>query len=65
LACQSYALAHGRRALRLEVRADNGAAIALYERLGFREFGRYDYYYADGARALRFEKALGAPASPE
>jgi [ribosomal protein S18]-alanine N-acetyltransferase len=65
LACQSYALAHGRRALRLEVRADNSAAIALYERLGFREFGRYDYYYADGARALRFEKALGAPASPE
>ena len=55
-ACEDYAAAHGRRALRLEVRPDNAAAIALYERLGFRQFGRYENYYADGAAALRFEK---------
>jgi ribosomal-protein-alanine acetyltransferase len=57
-ACEHYAAARGRRALRLEVRFDNSAAIALYERLGFRQFGRYDNYYADGASALRFEKIL-------
>ena len=53
-----YAAAQGRRALRLEVRFDNGAALALYERLGFRQFGQYDNYYADSARALRLEKIL-------
>jgi ribosomal protein S18 acetylase RimI-like enzyme len=59
-ACELYAAAHGRRALRLEVRADNAPAIALYERLGYRQFGAYENYYADGARALRFEKRLAA-----
>lgn len=59
-ACERYAAAHGRQSLRLEVRADNGAAIGLYERLGFRQFGAYEGYYADGARALRFEKRLDA-----
>jgi ribosomal-protein-alanine N-acetyltransferase len=63
-ACERYAAAHGRRALRLEVRHDNEAAIALYRRLGYREFGHYDNYYADGAKALRFEKELHA-AAPE
>lgn len=58
-ACERYAAAHGRQSLRLEVRYDNQAAIALYERLGFRQFGQYEGYYADGARALRFEKRLG------
>jgi ribosomal-protein-alanine N-acetyltransferase len=57
-ACEHYAAAQGRRALRLEVRFDNGAALALYERLGFRQFGQYDNYYADSARALRLEKIL-------
>ena len=57
-ACEAYAAAQGRRALRLEVRADNRPAIALYERLGYIKFGHYDSYYADGATALRFEKPL-------
>jgi [ribosomal protein S18]-alanine N-acetyltransferase len=60
-ACERYAAAQGRVALRLEVRADNDAAIALYHRLGFRQFGRYANYYADGAPALRFEKPLDLP----
>ncbi len=57
-ACERWARGQGRVALRLEVRYDNAAAIALYEKLGYRQFGRYPGYYADGAEALRFEKAL-------
>jgi ribosomal protein S18 acetylase RimI-like enzyme len=45
--------------LRLEVRHDNQRAINLYERSGYRRFGEKPGYYADGATALRFEKALG------
>ena len=61
-AAERYARAHGRTRLRLEARYDNASAIALYEKLGYRTFGRYPGYYADGAEALRFEKAL-APAA--
>ncbi len=64
-ACEAYAARNGRQVLRLEVRWDNEAAIALYRRVGFRLFGQYDNYYADGARALRFEKRManGEPAA--
>jgi ribosomal protein S18 acetylase RimI-like enzyme len=57
-ACERYARAHGRESLRLEVRYDNAPAIALYQKLGYRQFGVYRAYYADGAEALRFEKRL-------
>jgi ribosomal-protein-alanine N-acetyltransferase len=57
-AAERYARAHGRAALRLEVRYDNAPAIALYEKQGYRHFGRCPEYYEDGAEALRFEKAL-------
>ena len=57
-AAERYARAHARKTLRLEVRYDNAAAIALYQKLGYRDFGRYPGYYADGAAALRFEKTL-------
>jgi [ribosomal protein S18]-alanine N-acetyltransferase len=59
-ACEHYAHRHGRHALRLEVRHDNEAAIALYERFNYRRFGRRENYYDDGAPALRLEKALAA-----
>ena len=49
----------GSRALRLEVRTDNAAAIGLYERHGFRRIGRYARYYGDGTDAWRYEKTLG------
>lgn len=45
--------------LRLEVRADNARAIALYERRGYRRIGRIRRYYDDGTAALKLEKALG------
>lgn len=44
--------------LRLEVRADNQAAIALYQQRGYRKFGQIPEYYEDGALALRMEKRL-------
>lgn len=47
-----------RIAIRLEVREDNAAAIALYRSEGYRCIGTYGAYYADGTRALRFEKTL-------
>ena len=55
---EAVARAAGAAALRLEVRIDNAAAIALYRSLGYREFGRHGGYYADGADALRMEKTL-------
>lgn len=44
--------------LRLEVRNDNAAAIALYEREGYVCFDTVAGYYEDGCSALRFEKRL-------
>jgi [ribosomal protein S18]-alanine N-acetyltransferase len=57
-ACEALAIKSGLRILRLEVRADNRRAIVLYERWGYRCFGRYEDYYTDGAPALRFEKVV-------
>lgn len=45
--------------LRLEVRRDNEAAITLYKKSGYREFGVYTDYYEDHMEALRLEKRLG------
>jgi [ribosomal protein S18]-alanine N-acetyltransferase len=57
-ACEKYARLHGRALLTLEVRYDNAAAIALYEKSDFRQFGEHTDYYADGATALRYKKVL-------
>lgn len=47
--------------LRLEVRADNHSAIALYERLGYRQFSTKADYYEDHSLALCFEKRIIYP----
>ncbi|MHC1480017.1 GNAT family N-acetyltransferase [Frateuria aurantia] len=57
-AIEHAAVLAGARRLRLEVRADNPAAIRLYERHGYQPIGRYRGYYADGCDALRYERAL-------
>ena len=44
--------------LRLAVRIDNPAAIALYRMSGYREIGTEKNYYSDGATALKMEKTL-------
>jgi [ribosomal protein S18]-alanine N-acetyltransferase len=62
-ACERYARAHDRRVVRLEVRYDNTSAIALYQKMGYRQFGLYEGYYADGAAALRYEKRVEPPPS--
>ena len=48
----------GRASLRLEVRQDNVAAIALYRRAGFVPFGQIPGYYGDGCAALRLERTV-------
>jgi [ribosomal protein S18]-alanine N-acetyltransferase len=57
---EQVARRRGSRRLRLEARADNAAAIRLYDRLGYRLIGRRPCYYADGAEALRYERVLDA-----
>ncbi|MBX9930762.1 MAG: GNAT family N-acetyltransferase [Methylobacterium sp.] len=57
-AAEEDARIHACAALRLEVRADNGAGIRLYERHGYKRFAVIEDYYEDGMEAWRYEKAL-------
>jgi ribosomal protein S18 acetylase RimI-like enzyme len=57
-AAEAAALAMGSTRLRLEVREDNEAAIALYRQAGYLQHGRREDYYADGAAALLFARQL-------
>ncbi len=50
--------------MRLEIRKDNAASIALFESLGYRRFGSFADYYADHMDAWRYEKALDARLKP-
>lgn len=61
--CEDHARERGSATVRLEVRADNDAAIRLYQLCGYRQFGTEPDYYEDGATALRFEKHLAAVAA--
>ncbi|HWH87666.1 MAG TPA: GNAT family N-acetyltransferase/peptidase C39 family protein [Pseudomonas sp.] len=55
---QACALARNCAWLRLEVRADNPAAIRLYEANGYQRFATVEDYYEDHAEALRYEKRI-------
>ncbi|MBQ0831073.1 GNAT family N-acetyltransferase/peptidase C39 family protein [Marinobacter sp.] len=57
-AAEHEAAEAGRILMRLEVREDNSGAIALYKRLGYRQFGTYRDYYEDHGTALRFERRI-------
>lgn len=57
-ACEASARLRGAHWMRLEVRPDNKAAIALYSKLGYRQFAEVEDFYEDGSDALRFEKPL-------
>lgn len=58
---ERQARAAGRGGLRLEVRQDNAAAVALYEAAGYRRLAALPGYYADGAAGWRYTRALGRP----
>lgn len=57
-AIEADAVTRGAERMRLEVRTDNAAAIALYERSGYVRIGELPAYYDDGADARRYEKNL-------
>lgn len=51
----------GAQAIYLEVRINNGPAIALYRKYGFAERGTKESYYRDGTAALLMEAPLSPP----
>jgi ribosomal protein S18 acetylase RimI-like enzyme len=55
---EAQARQRGAQSLRLEVRADNHAAIALYRAVGYQPFGCRRAYYEDGMDALRLSRRL-------
>lgn len=51
--------------LRLEVRKDNGASLALFRAMGYRQFDERADYYEDHMDAFRFEKSLAPDLAPD
>lgn len=58
-ACEQEARGRDCRQLRLEVRADNGRALGLYEGRGYRVLETVPAYYPDGTDGVRMAKDLG------
>lgn len=58
LAAETRAVEQRSLFMRLEVAIDNHHAIALYERLGYKQFGLYKEYYENKVDALRMHKAI-------
>jgi ribosomal-protein-alanine acetyltransferase len=64
-AAEAEARARGCVAVRLELRPDSAAALAMYKSRGYRVFGVRSDYYEDHADAIRMEKVLaGEDAAP-
>lgn len=55
---ERQAVIKGRRFMRAEVRENNHASQALFERAGYQCTGRIRGYYDDGMDARRYEKSL-------
>ena len=64
-AAEAAAWEQERAYMRLEIRRDNLASQALFERPGYRRFGVLSDYYEDHMEALRYEKALAPGLKPE
>ncbi len=64
-AAEATAWEHHKVYLRLEIRKDNDASIALFRGLGYRKIGEYTGYYEDGMDAWRFEKNLAPHLQPD
>jgi ribosomal-protein-alanine N-acetyltransferase len=63
-AAEGAARERGVARMRLEVRCDNEAALALYQRSGYRSLARLSGYYQDGCDGWRMEKQLDPLRSP-
>ncbi len=59
---EAAARLNGADGMHLEVRADNGSAIAFYERAGYRPTGKRRGYYQDGMDALLFARGFSTEA---
>lgn len=57
-AAEADARARGCTSMRLEVRADNPSAVALYERRGYTRSAPLPAFYEDGADGWRYVKGL-------
>ncbi|MCB1954474.1 MAG: GNAT family N-acetyltransferase/peptidase C39 family protein [Rhodocyclaceae bacterium] len=57
-AAEREAVEHDCVSMRLEIRKDNPASLALFNRHGYRPFKEVLRYYEDDMDALRFEKSL-------
>lgn len=57
-AAEREAKRRGRKAMRLEVRADDHRAVRFYETSGYRHFGKRRGYYGGHVDALRFAKTF-------
>lgn len=64
-AAEAEAFRNGCADLRLEVRRDNAASLALFRSLGYREFGTIEDYYEDHMSALRLQKSLAPGPDPD
>jgi len=51
--------------MRLEIRRDNAASIALFEKMGYRQIGIHADYYEGHVDALRYEKMLAPHLRPD
>lgn len=58
MAAEQAAQAYGCGTMRLEVRKDNLASLALFLHRGYRRVGEYTSYYEDGMDAFRLSKRL-------
>lgn len=64
-AAEETAWSNERVYVRLEIRRDNIASQALFERCGYRRFGVLSDYYEDHMEALRYEKSLAPNLAPD
>ncbi|MEJ2593174.1 MAG: GNAT family N-acetyltransferase/peptidase C39 family protein [Candidatus Thiodiazotropha sp.] len=64
-AAEDAAWEHQRAYMRAEVRKDNKASLAMFERLGYRRIGEWLDYYEDHMDAWRLEKRLHPDVSPQ
>ena len=64
-AAEEAAWEHQRAYMRAEVRKDNTASLALFDRLGYRRIGEWQDYYEDHMDAWRLEKRLHPDVSPQ